>query len=74
MLTVSQQGSHSGFTLVSLLILEGGCDQNKDCHFQQATGATGTLGISILSCFASSKHWGEMSYSPWSSSEANEII
>lgn len=42
--------------------------------FQQAAGATGTLGISILSCFASSKHWGEMSYSPWSSSEANEII
>lgn len=33
MLTVSQQGSRSGFTLVSLLILEGGCDQNKDCHF-----------------------------------------
>lgn len=32
MLTVSQWGSRSGFTLVSLLILEGGCDQNEDCH------------------------------------------
>lgn len=32
MLTVSQRGSRSGFTLVSLLILKGGCDQNKECH------------------------------------------
>lgn len=31
-LTVSQQGSRSGFTLVSLLILEGRCDRNKDRH------------------------------------------
>lgn len=41
---------------------------------QQATGATRTLSISILSRFASSKRWGEMSYSPWDSSEANEKI
>lgn len=42
---------------------------------QQATGATRMLSISILSCFASSKHWGEMSYSLWGSlPEANEII
>jgi len=32
MLTLSQQESRSGFTLVSLLILERGCDQNKDSH------------------------------------------
>lgn len=41
---------------------------------QQATGATRTLSISILSRFASSKRWGGMSYSPWDSSEANEKI